>query len=141
MSSPGSAAMTIEIPARTLADRAVPLLTGACAAVIEAVAGRHPGAPAGIGIAVGLAIAAASLWRRRYNPRPTRASLDAAGDWRLTFADGGSRPAILCRGTRVLGSSVVLRWRAGERSFFAWLTVRDVPGPRLRELRVRLLAG
>jgi hypothetical protein len=41
----------------------------------------------------------------------------------------------------VLGSSVVLRWRAGPVVRGAWLTGWDLPPERLRELTVRLLAA
>jgi len=141
MSSPGSVALTVELPARLVAERAALGLIAACAAAIEAVAGRYPDASPGLGLALGALLAAWHAHRVRRRSEVKAVALDGKGDWRLALADGRTVPAVLTMGSRVLGHSVVLRWRAEGRTFGAWLTGLDVPAARLHELRLRLLAS
>jgi hypothetical protein len=141
MSSPGSGELTLEIPPRLLADRATVGLVVACAVAIEAVAARYPEGPVGLGAATGVLLALwHGLWVRR-SPTVVGATLDRAGRWRLRLSDGRAVAAVLQPGSRVLGSSVVLRWKTGRRVLSAWLTGWDLPPDRLRELTVRLLAS
>jgi len=129
--------MNLELPPRLLADRLSVLLILGCGAVLEAALWRHPGLPGGAGIVTaGLLLA----WHlRRARAVPTQAVWGGHG-WRLLLADGRRIDANLGRGTRLLGPSVVLHWRAEGRSYRAWLTAADVPRPLLRSLAVRLLA-
>ena len=140
MSSQGSGALMVELPAWQLADHATLALAVACAAVIEAVASRYPEGPAGAGLAGGLCLAAWQLWRIRDSRRPTRVTVDPDGRWTIESPAGRSL-AVLLPGTRVLGRSIVLRWKTEGIVGSAWLTAADVPAARLRELRVRLLAS
>jgi hypothetical protein len=141
MSSPGSDALTIEIPPRLLADRATVGLLAACALALEVVAARHPAGPAGVGVLAGLALGVWYWSRYRWAPALIGATLDGRGHWQLSFSDGRTLAAVLLPGSRVLGRSVVLRWRVGSRIRAAWLTSRDLSPARLRELTVRLLAS
>jgi hypothetical protein len=142
MSSPGSAALTIDLPPRLVADRVAVALIVACAVTIEMAAARHPAAPAGLGVVASTLLSLSYAWRSRRLPAVTAATLDGAGQWRLVLADGTSTVAELAPGSRILGSSVVLRWTTGGRHLrSAWLTSRDVPQERLRQLTVRLLAS
>jgi hypothetical protein len=140
MSLHGSGALTVELPGWHLADRATLALIVACALVIEAVAARYPEVPAGAGLACGMCLAAWCVWRIRDRGRPVRMIVDADGRWIVESVSGRSR-AVLLPGTRVLGRSVVLRWKTEATGGSAWLTAADVPAARLRELRVRLLAS
>jgi hypothetical protein len=140
MSLHGSGALTVELPARQLADRATLALAVACALVMEAVASHYPEGPAGAGLGCGLCLAAWQLWRVRNEGRASRLTVDPDGRWTIESPAGRSR-AVLLPGTRVLGRSVVLRWKTEGTVGSAWLTAADVPAARLRELRVRLLAS
>jgi hypothetical protein len=129
--------MSLELPRRLLADRLSALLILGCGVVLEAALWRHPGLPAGAGVA-----AAGLLWTwhlRRVRGAPTQAVWGLHG-WRLQLADGRWIDADLGRGTRLLGPSVVLRWQAEGRTFGAWLTAAELPRPVLRSLAVRLRA-
>lgn len=112
------------------------------AVTVEAVAARYPGVPFGLGL---VASALLGLWHwsaQRRGPALVGATLDRDGRWWLAFGDGSTAPATLLSGSRVLGSSVVLRWGStGRGARSVWLTPRDVPSERLRELTVRLLAS
>jgi hypothetical protein len=141
MSSPGSDALTLEIPSRLLADRATVGLILACAVAWEVVAARHPAGPAGIGLVAATLLSAWHWVGRRRGPALIRASLDRSDRWELTLSDGKSVPAVLRPGSRILGSSVVLRWQAGRRVRSMWLTAWDLPPEQLRELTVRLRAS
>jgi hypothetical protein len=141
MSSSGSDALTLEIPSRLAADRVTTVLVVACALVIEVVAARHPGGPVGLGVAVAILLTAWHRLRTRHAPAITVATVDGQGAWRLELSDGRSLAAVLLPGSRVLGTSVVLRWRAGSVVRGTWLTGWDLPPDRLRELTVRLLAS
>jgi hypothetical protein len=129
--------MSLELPRRLLADRLSVLLILGCGVVLEAALWRHPGVPGGAGI-----VTAGLLWAwhlRRAREVPAQAVWGPRG-WQLLLADGRRIDANLGRGTRLLGSSVVLHWRAEGRSYRAWLTAADVPRPLLRSLAVRLQA-
>lgn len=139
MSSPGSGVLTVDVPARLIAERASIVLIVACALVLEAVAGNHPDAPIGLGVAVGIILCAWQMWRNSNAMRIRRATLDAHGRW-LVDAAGGRVQAELLPGSRVLGRSVVLRLKSGPGVHSLWLTGWDIPAGQLRQLRVRLLA-
>jgi len=129
--------MSLELPRRLLADRLSVLLILGCGVILETALWRHPGLPGGAGIVI-----AGLLWvwhLRRLREAPTRAVWTPRG-WHLLLADGRRVDADLGRGTRLLGPSVVLHWRAEGRSYRAWLTAADVPRPLLRSLAVRLQA-
>jgi hypothetical protein len=129
--------MILELPRRLLADRLSALLILGCGVVLETALWRHPGLPGGAGI-----VTAGLLWAwhlRREREAPTRAVWEPHG-WHLLLADGRRIDAVLGRGTRLLGPSVVLHWQAEGRSYRAWLTAADVPRPLLRSLALRLLA-
>jgi hypothetical protein len=134
--------MTHELPARLLADRITVALALACVAAIEVVLARHPGAPAGIGLATGAGLL---LWQwRRTRGRPRRVTAGAEGV-ALVFERGGGPVPVADRGSRVLGRSVVLHWAGGGRAAVRpgtlWLTPADLPRETLRALRVGVLAG
>ena len=136
MSSPASV-ISLELPRRLLAERLSALLILGCGVALEAALWRHPGLPVGAGVAV-----AGWLWAwhsRRLRGRPTRAVWGPQG-WRLQGMDGRWIDVDLGRGSRLLGPSVVLHWRAEGRTFGAWLTGADLPQPVLRTLAVRLRA-
>jgi hypothetical protein len=73
------------------------------------------------------------------NKRIRRATLDSHGRWLIDSASGRAEAELL-PGSRVLGSSVVLRLRCGRGVQSLWLTGWDLPAVELRQLRVRLLA-
>ena len=141
MSSPGSGALRVEIPSRSVAERVTVGLLLASGSAIEVVAALYPDGPIGLGLAVGLLLAAWHWHRRRKAPSPTFATLDRQGAWQLGLADGRVVAAVLRPGSRILGRTLVLRWRAGKLVRSAWLTAWDVPPAQLRELTVRLLAA
>jgi hypothetical protein len=137
MSSPGSV-VTVELPRWPLADRLSLALVVAAAVVIEAVAVRHPGAPAGVGLA-GAALLALGLWSQRRR-RPRVLELAPEAGW-LRFPDGRQQPFRPGAGSRLLGTSVVLHWQSPGRSGSLWLTPADLSRGQLRALAVRLVAG
>jgi hypothetical protein len=139
MSSPGSDVLTVEVPARLVAERASVVLIVACALVVEAVATNHPDAPVGLGVGVGIGLCAWHLLRMCNAARIRRATLDGHGRW-LVESTAGRSEAELLPGSRVLGRSVVLRLRSGPTVHSLWLTGWDLPAGQLRHLRVRLLA-
>lgn len=141
MSLHGYDALRIEFPSRLLADGVAAGLAICSALTIEAVAARYPEPRMGLGIAA-LALLAAWLWyRRRGAAGVTGITVDRDGSWQTVLADGRSLPSQVLPGTRLLGSTVALRWRVGTKVRHAWLTPRDVPAPQLRELAVRLAAA
>jgi hypothetical protein len=113
--------VTVELPRWLLAERLSLGLACAAAPVVEGVLARHPGAPAGAGLAVAALLVAGVLlqWRRR----PRSLALPAGP------------------GSRVLGSSLVLQWQSGGRSGAFWLTGADLSRETLRSLAVRLVTG
>jgi hypothetical protein len=139
MSSPGSGVLTVELPARLIAERASIVLIVASALVVEAVAANYPDAPIGLGAIVGIMLCAWQMLRNSNAIRIRRAILDAHGRW-LIDAAGGRVQAELLPGSRVLGRSVVLRLKSGPDVHSLWLTGWDLPAVELRQLRVRLLA-
>lgn len=130
--------MTLELPARLLADRAAMLLIVAGILVAEAVLLRQAGGAAGLGLAAGALLAAWQAWRMRAGRRVRSATLAADGGWRLTFGDGHTASARLVRDSRLLGSSAVLKWSVEGHPLAVWLTPADLPRTTLRALRVRL---
>jgi hypothetical protein len=120
MSSPASA-VTVDLPRWLLAERLSLGLACATAPVVEAVLARHPGAPTGAGLAVAALLVAGAWFQRRRRPRS------------LALPAGP--------GSRLLGSSVVVRWQSPGRSGSLWLTPADLPRETLRSLAVRLVAG
>lgn len=141
MSLPGSDALRIEFRPWLLADRVAAGLVIGCALSIEIVASRYPEPRLGLGVAA-LALLAAWLWyRRRRASDVTGLEVGPDGQWRTLFADGRALPSKVLRGTRLLGPTVALHWRAGTDVRRAWLTPWDVPEGQLRELSVRLVAA
>ena len=127
--------MSLELPRRLLADRLSVLLIMGCGAALEAALWRHPGLPVGVGSSAAGLLLAWHLWRTRR--APMRAEWAADG-WRLQLPGGRWIEVGLGRGTRLLGSSVLLHWQARGSSFGAWLTPADLPRPVLRSLALRL---
>lgn len=130
--------MTLELPARLLADRVALLLIVTGAIVVEVVLLRQSEGPLGPGLAVGLLLAAWQGWRMRAGRGVRSATLAADGTWLLTFRDGRTATARLGRGSRLLGSSAVLSWIVDGRPLAVWLTPADLSLASLRMLRVRL---
>jgi len=130
--------VTVELPRWLLAERLSLGLACATAPVVELVLARHPGAPAGVGLAVA-ALLVAGLWLHRRR-RPQAMDFAPAGG-SLRLAQGGPLAFEAGRGSRLLGSSVVVHWRAPGRSGALWLTPADLPRETLRSLAVRLVAG
>ena len=130
--------MTLELPARLFADRLALGLAIAGAVAIEAMLARHPGGPAGPGLAAGAALL---LWQwRRLRDRP-RAVVAGAAGVALWFHGSPEPVPATGPGARVLGRSVLLHWRSGRRSGTLWLTPADLPREALRALRVCFVAG
>lgn len=140
MSSPGSDVLTIELPARLASDRAMAGLLVAAVLAVEAVVARYPDGQAGIGLAAGILVASWHFWLGRRSAMVRTATLDWRGEWHLGLADGRRVAAVLSPGSRVLGSTVVLRLRGGRLIRSAWLTAWDLPAVELRRLAVRLMA-
>ncbi|MFO1407220.1 MAG: hypothetical protein U1F08_06785 [Steroidobacteraceae bacterium] len=138
MSSTASAVLRLELRPWPVADRVAAGLVVAAALVIEAVAARTPDPRPGLGV-LALALLGAWLW---YGRRSTRgvAALSIGPDGRLQteYQDGRQVPSDVLPGTRLLGRTVALRWRAGREVRQAWLTPWDAPDAELRELAVRL---
>jgi hypothetical protein len=137
MSSPGSV-VTVELPRWPLADRLSLVLAVAAAVVIEAVAARHPGAPAGVGVAAAALLALGLWFQRRHRPQALEF---APGAGCLRFPDGRQQPFRPGAGSRLLGTSVVLHWQSPGRSGSLWLTPADLSREQLRALAVRLVAA
>ena len=136
MSSPESA-LTVELPARLLADRLSIALVVACAFAIEATLARHPGLPAGPGLVAGGLLL---LWHwRRSQRRPGRIAIGREG---IAVQLAGCDAIVPATGprARVLGGSVVLHWRDAGVNGTAWLTPADLPRDVLRAIRVRVQA-
>ena len=134
--------MSLDLPRVTLAEAAAATLCVLCAVTTEAVLGRYPGAPAGVGLLVG-ALAALGLYLDSVRPaRALRKVVWLPDDtWRLEFRDGNAVVAGLGPGTRILGRSLVLEWRVPGRSVARWLTPWDVDDRQLRTVAVRLACG
>ena len=140
MSSPGYDALRIEFLPWPVADRVAAGLAICCAVVIEVVASRYPEPRLGLGVAA-LALLAAWLWySRKRSSDVAGLQIDPDGRWQTLLADGRALPSQVLSGTRLLGPTVALRWRAGTGVRRVWLTPWDVPAGQLRELAVRLLA-
>ncbi len=141
MSSHGSDALRIELRPWLVADRVAAGLAVCCALVIEVVASRYPEPQPWLGAAV-LGLLGAWLWYRHRRAAGV-AGLSIGPDGKLLslFEDGSALASEVLRGTRLLGPSLALRWRAGRRVRQVWLTPWDVPAGELRELSVRLRAA
>lgn len=131
--------MSLDLPRVTLAEAAAAALCLVCAVMVEAVLGRYPAAPAGMGLLLGMLPA---MWLYLDSVRPGRALRRVVwlmdGAWRLEFRDGSTLIADLGAGTRLLGRSLVLHWRVSGRSFARWLTPWDVDDGQLQKVTVRL---
>lgn len=134
--------MSLDLPRVTLAEAAAAALCVLCAVTGEAVLGRYPEAPAGVGLLVG---GVAGLWLYLDSVRPARALRKVVwlpdDSWRLEFRDGSAVVAGLGAGTRMLGRSLVLQWQGSGRSFARWLTPWDVDDRGLRTIAVRLASA
>jgi len=140
MSLHGYDAMRVEFKPWLVADRVAAGLAVGCALVIEVVASRYPEPRPGLGVAA-LGLLAAWLWyRRRGAAGVAGIAIDGEGRWQTLLADGRALPSEVLPGTRLLGPTVALRWRAGTVVRHVWLTPWDVPAGQLRELSVRLHA-
>src|SRR4029453_653715 len=99
MSSPGYAAVSLDLPRVTLAEAAAAALCLLCAVTIEAVLGRYPAAPSGVGVLVG---GLAALWLYLDSVRPARSLRRVVwlpdDTWRLGFRDGSVVAAGLAAG-------------------------------------------
>ena len=138
MSSTASVVLRLELRPWPVADRVAAGLVISSALVIEAVAAQSPDPRPGLGM-LALGLLGCWLW---YGRRSTRgvAALAIGPDGRLSteFVDGRQVPSDVLPGTRLLGRTIALRWRAGLEVRRAWLTPWDAPEARLRELAVRL---
>ena len=141
MSSPGSDVLKIEFPPSLASERVTVGLLVAAALAVEAVVARNPDGQAGIGLAAGIVLAAWHFWLGRRSAMVRAATLDRRGEWQLGLADGRRVAAVLLPGSRVLGSTVVLRLRGGRLTRSAWLTAWDLPAAELRRIAVRLMAA
>jgi hypothetical protein len=130
--------MTVELPARPLAERMTWALVLACAVAIEVALTRHPGLPPGPGLAAGGLLL---LWQwLRLRRRPSRVSIGADGVGVQLRGSSAVVPATGAR-ARVLGRSAVLHWRGADGAGTLWLTPADLPRDALRAIRVHLHAG
>jgi hypothetical protein len=129
--------MTVELPARLLADWLSVVLAVACALAVEVTLARHPGLPAGPGVVVG-GLLLAWQWRRSMR-RPRRITIGPDG---VAVQPAGREVVVHATGprARVLGQSVVLHWRDAGAAGTAWLTPADLPREALRAIRVRVQA-
>jgi hypothetical protein len=134
--------MSLELPRITLAQAGAAALALLGGVMAEAVFGRYPDAPAGLGAFAG---AVTAVWLYLDGFRPSRALRRAVwlpdGSWRLEFKDGGNATASLGRGTRRIGRSLLLRWRLADGSVARWLTPCDIHDAVLRTVTVRLASA
>ena len=138
MSSPASVVLRLELRPWPVADRVAAAMVVAAALAIVAVAGQTPEPRPDLGV-LALGLLGGWLWYRRRAARGIVA-LAVAGDGRFwtEYRDGRRIDSEVLPGSRRLGRSVALRWRAGRDVRQAWLTPWDVPAEGLRELSVRL---
>jgi hypothetical protein len=131
--------MSLDLPRVTLAEAAAAAFCLVSAVMVEAVLGRYPAAPAGMGLLLGMLPA---MWLYLDSVRPGRSLRRVVwltdGAWRLEFRDGSTLIADLGAGTRLLGRSLVLHWRGSGQSFAHWLTPWDVDDGQLQKVTVRL---
>ena len=138
MSSPASVVLRLELRPWPVAARVAAAMVVAAALAIVAVAGQTPEPRPDLGV-LALGLLGGWLWYRRRAARGIVA-LAVAGDGRFwtEYRDGRRIDSEVLPGSRRLGRSVALRWRAGRDVRQAWLTPWDVPAEGLRELSVRL---
>ena len=138
MSSPASVVLRLELRPWPVADRVAAAMVVAAALAIVAVAGQTPEPRPDLGV-LALGLLGGWLWYRRRAARGIVA-LAVAGDGRFwtEYRDGRRIDSEVLPGSRRLGRSVALRWRAGRDVRQAWLTPWDVPAEGVRELSVRL---
>ncbi len=142
MSSQGSDALRIELRPWLVADRVAAGLAVCCALLILAVGWRYPDPQPWLGVAAVVLLVAWLWYRSTRAAGVTGLSVGPDGRWLTFFEDGSALPSEVLGGTRLLGRTVALRWRAGRGGVRqAWLTPWDVPEAQLRELRVRLRAA
>lgn len=130
--------MTVDLPARLLAEQLTWALAVASAVALEAMLARHPGLPQGPGLAAGGLLL---LWQwARCRRRPVRVSIGPDG---VAVQLSGASPTLRATGprARVLGRSVVLHWRGADGAGTLWLTPFDIPRNALRAARVRIQAA
>jgi hypothetical protein len=134
--------MTLELPARLLADRVTVGLAVASGLAFEGMLARHPGSGSGIGLALGLGLLLWHGWRSRYRPRRVQVSPSGV---RLVFESDDQIVPAAGKQARVLGKTVVLHWHGrrgpGPSQGTLWVTPADLPADALRVLRVALVAG
>lgn len=143
-SSPAYAGLALELPARTLAERAtfvlVPL-AGACGAW---VLWRHGHAVPWAGVPAALAVGVLAMQARLWTRSSPRLRLERRQDGALVLVGLGPVPLVAALGprTRRLGPSVFLDLRFAicgrEHRLSRWLTRFDVPGGTLRRWTVVL---
>ena len=120
--------MTVDLPARLLADRLTWALAVACAVAIEAMLARHPGLPPGPGLAAG-GLLLLWQWRRRRR-RPVRVAIGPDG---VGVQLGGASASAAGNGAprpraRPLGGAALAGRGAAPGTL--WLTPRDLPRER-----------
>ncbi len=130
--------MTVDLPARLLADRLTWALAVACAVALEAMLARHPGLPPGPGFAVGGLLLLWQWRQRRHRPVRVWIGPDGVG---VQFGGASARLRAMGPRARVLGRSVLLHWRGAEGAGTLWLTPLDVPRDTLRAARVCIQVG
>jgi hypothetical protein len=144
-SSPAYAALALELPPVTVADRLAAALTTVAAGYAAALlAGRGQLALAGLVVLAGALATARQVirWERSRRGPTLRLERDAGGALQVCAGAAPGVPATLGRGTRRVGSSVFLevRFASGGRTtrYRRWLTPLDVPATLLRRWSVVL---
>jgi hypothetical protein len=144
-SSPAYAALVLDVPAVTIADRATATLVVLAGAFGAWVLSRHGHAAiACVTLGAGSAVACMQvlLWTRSSLRPPLRLERDADGALRVHARGAAPVPVTVGPGTRRLGASVFLDIRFvrdGRRARCGrWLTPFDVPAAVLRRWTVVL---
>ena len=144
-SSPAYAALALELPPVTFADRLAATLTTVAGAYGAAVLARQDAVALAAVVALTGAVATAMQvvrWARSRRRAPWRLERGADGLLHVRAGAAPAAPAVLGRGTRRLGPSVFLdvRFAFGGRTalYRRWLTPLDVPGDLLRRWSVVL---
>jgi len=144
-SSPAYAALGLELPPVTLADRLAAGLAIAAGAYGAAVLADQGQVMLAIVVATAGALATASQvirWARSRRRAPLRLERSADGSLQVRVGAGPAVPAEIGAGTRHLGPSVFLevRFASGGRTtlYRGWLTPFDAPAAVLRRWSVVL---